>query len=171
MIEKISQFIESQGISVRAFEIQIGASNGLIRKAIANETDIQAKWVLAIAENYPQLNLDWLFTGKGPMIRDDQYHLPLEPSASRMIPERDPRDVDRIKHLEELLTAREGMISSLEKTIAAHEKTIARDDQLIAALQQQISDLGGGHISHTKTSGSVPSVDVLLSASKEKHHR
>ncbi|NHQ68915.1 hypothetical protein, partial [Elizabethkingia miricola] len=56
------------GLSVRAFEITISASNGLIRKAITNNTDIQSKWLINIVDNFPQLNLNWLLTGRGNML-------------------------------------------------------------------------------------------------------
>lgn len=71
MIERLSQFIDSLNVSVRQFEGKISASNGLIRKAIANKTDIQSKWIVRVAENFPQLNLDWLFTGQGEMLKGD----------------------------------------------------------------------------------------------------
>ncbi|MDU1890088.1 MAG: hypothetical protein E6767_05300, partial [Dysgonomonas sp.] len=57
-------------ISVRSFEQMIGASNGLIRKAISTKSDIQSKWIINIVDNFPQLNSDWLLTGKGEMIND-----------------------------------------------------------------------------------------------------
>lgn len=72
MIGRIAKFIDSLRISVRAFEQQINASNGLIRKAITNNTDIQSKWLSMIAENYPQLDMNWLLTGHGSMLRNDQ---------------------------------------------------------------------------------------------------
>lgn len=69
MIERLSQFIQYQRVSVRAFEQSINASDGMIRRAIANKTDIQSKWLSIIAENYPNLSIDWLITGKGNMIK------------------------------------------------------------------------------------------------------
>ncbi|HPW66062.1 MAG TPA: S24 family peptidase [Salinivirgaceae bacterium] len=72
MIERIRKIIENEQISVRAFEQKIKASNGLIRKAIANNTDIQSKWVTNIVENYPQYSADWLLTGSGSMLKDTE---------------------------------------------------------------------------------------------------
>jgi hypothetical protein len=69
MIQRLNHFIKSQGISVRAFEQNISASDGMVRRAITNNTDIQSKWLANIADNYPQLNLEWLITGKGEMLR------------------------------------------------------------------------------------------------------
>lgn len=72
MIERLEEFIRNQGISVRSFEQTISASDGMIRRAINNKTDIQSKWLSKIADNYPQLNLNWLITGKGSMILSTQ---------------------------------------------------------------------------------------------------
>ena len=69
MIRRISQFIENQGISVSAFEQKISASDGMIRRAIGKGTDIQSKWIANISDNYPDLNLEWLITGKGEMLK------------------------------------------------------------------------------------------------------
>ena len=73
MVERISKFIENQGISIRSFEQKISASNGLIRKAIANHTDIQSKWATAIVVNFPQINPEWLLTGNGKMLLEKEY--------------------------------------------------------------------------------------------------
>ncbi len=94
MIDRIGQFIESQGISVRAFELRIGASNGLIRKAIANNTDIQSKWLTAIVDNYPQISSLWLLTGKGEMLRSDAAAPALTTADPNMISV--PREMWRI---------------------------------------------------------------------------
>lgn len=71
MIERIAQFIQNQRVSVRAFEQSIGASDGMIRRAINNGTDIQSKWLAAIADNYPNLSIDWLITGRGSMLKEE----------------------------------------------------------------------------------------------------
>lgn len=71
MIERIEQFIRNQGLSVRAFEKTIDASDGMIRRAINNNTDIQSKWISLIAEKYPHINIEWLVTGKGSMLKDE----------------------------------------------------------------------------------------------------
>ena len=72
MVERLEQFLEYLRISVRAFELKIGASNGLIRKAITKKSDIQSKWITNNVDNYPQLNIAWLLTGKGNMLNDSE---------------------------------------------------------------------------------------------------
>lgn len=68
MIDRLHQFIKNEGISVRAFEQSISASDGMIRRAITNRSDIQSKWLAIIADNYPHLSLSWLITGHGSML-------------------------------------------------------------------------------------------------------
>jgi phage repressor protein C with HTH and peptisase S24 domain len=67
-IDRISKFIDYEGVSNRQFEMKIGASNGVITRAVRNKTDIQSKWITLILENYPQINPSWLVTGKGEML-------------------------------------------------------------------------------------------------------
>lgn len=80
MIERLSQFIKYQGISVRSFEQAIGASDGMIRRAINNHTDIQSKWLSIIADIYPHVSIDWLITGRGSMQREETK----QPDISRV---------------------------------------------------------------------------------------
>ena len=65
MIRRLEQFIKNQGLSVRSFEQSIGASDGMIRRAIKNNTDIQSKWLSITADIYPNLDINWLLTGRG----------------------------------------------------------------------------------------------------------
>lgn len=78
MTERLKLFIENQGISTSAFEQKISASDGMIRRAIRNKTDIQGKWFLKISDNYPDLNLEWLITGKGNMLKSECRVIPLQ---------------------------------------------------------------------------------------------
>lgn len=87
MIRRLAQFIDFQNISVRAFEKKISASDGMIRRAISNNTDIQSKWISNIADNYPDLNIDWLITGKGTMLIQDNYPHTVKTPAFESNPE------------------------------------------------------------------------------------
>lgn len=71
IIERVAKIIEIEGISVNSMENLIGASKGVLGKAIAKNTDIQAKWISVIAEKFPQYSADWLLTGQGEMLRDN----------------------------------------------------------------------------------------------------
>ena len=43
-----------------------------LSRAIDKGTDIQAKWIVQIVENYPQFSADWLLTGVGSMLKSNE---------------------------------------------------------------------------------------------------
>lgn len=68
VIEKISEYITTKGISIYAFENAIGASRGAISKAIKEKKNIGSNVIENILSTYSDINPDWLF-GHGPMLR------------------------------------------------------------------------------------------------------
>ena len=69
ILERIKKIANHEGISITALEQKIGASKGVLSRAINNGTDIQYKWVQILVENYPHYSTDWLLTGKGEMLK------------------------------------------------------------------------------------------------------
>ncbi|EGK00470.1 hypothetical protein [Dysgonomonas gadei] len=120
MIERIEQFVEYLGISVRAFEQKIGASNGLIRKAITNKSDIQSKWISIIVDRFPQINTEWLLIGKGPMLKIDSENTV---------------NISEEKLISNLI--KEGKVMYCSE----HDRQIKYKDAVIAELNQEIGKL------------------------------
>lgn len=71
ILNNFKKIAENQGITITALESKLGASKGVLSRAIANNTDIQAKWLLKLVDNYPQYNPTWLLTGEGDMIKKE----------------------------------------------------------------------------------------------------
>ncbi len=69
--DRIAQIIKGQGLSTRAFEQQIGCSNGVISKCINKGTDISSQWVSKIIETFVEINPRWLLTGEGEMLQGE----------------------------------------------------------------------------------------------------
>ncbi len=69
-ILRINEIAITEGINISALEKSIGASKGVLSRAIKNNTDIQTKWISLIVENYPTYNANWLLTGEGKMTLD-----------------------------------------------------------------------------------------------------
>lgn len=65
LLHRISEIARLEGVTIGAMEKQIGASKGVLSRAIQNDTDIQAKWLSKIVENYPGYSADWLLSGNG----------------------------------------------------------------------------------------------------------
>lgn len=70
ILSRIEEIAKTEGLSITAFERTIGASKGVLSRAINNGTDIQSKWIQTIVENYPRYSPKWLLTGVGEMFED-----------------------------------------------------------------------------------------------------
>lgn len=81
ILERIEKIAVSEGITVTALERIIGASKGVLSRAIAKKTDIQTKWIQLLVENYPQYSTDWLLTGQGDMLRSEGDSIVSEPQS------------------------------------------------------------------------------------------
>lgn len=71
LVDRIAQIASNERISIGKLEQVIGASKGVISRALTNKSDIQAKWIKCIVENYPLYSIDWLITGEGAMLKDE----------------------------------------------------------------------------------------------------
>jgi hypothetical protein len=69
ILSRIQEIVSKEGTTIGALERTIGASKGVLSRAINNGTDIQSKWIQRIVENYPLYSADWLLTGQGSMLR------------------------------------------------------------------------------------------------------
>ena len=77
----------NEGITIGALERAIGASKGVLSRAINNGTDIQAKWLQIIVENYPRYSADWLLSGKGDMLRNKEVVTQRKAEPALPVPE------------------------------------------------------------------------------------
>ena len=64
-IERIQIIAQIEGVSINEMERIIGASKGVLSRAIKNNTDIQAKWLFAISDNFKKFSPEWILTGNG----------------------------------------------------------------------------------------------------------
>ena len=66
--DRIKAFCKAEGIAVSAFEKSIGVSNGYVN-AISRSIGID--YLNTIIEKYSILNIEWLLTGRGEMLKQD----------------------------------------------------------------------------------------------------
>jgi len=77
ILKAFTKVSENENIKITQLEKVIGASKGVLSRAITNNSDVQAKWFLSLVENYPQYNIEWLVTGNGEMLKQDNYNISL----------------------------------------------------------------------------------------------
>ena len=82
--ERLMTFLKSENIGQNTFEKKVGWSTGYINNI---KSSIGSDKISSIIKEYPLLNLSWLLTGEGEMLRtptddtaaDKQKALPLIP--------------------------------------------------------------------------------------------
>lgn len=94
IIDRISKFIEFKGISKTDFSRKCNLANGILKG-----NHLRDDTIVKIIQAFPELNIEWLITGKGDMLKKTS------PEA------------EQIKDLQE-------KIYLYEKTISAQEETI-----------------------------------------------
>ena len=115
--ERLQTFLTSIGMSVMRFEQVCGFSNGSLnklRKAYSGEK------LYKISSVFPQLNIDWLLTGEGEMIKDKvvcEDHVPYstKPSTSTFSYGDIKEVLNELKTLKQKIDVYEGRIENYEK--------------------------------------------------------
>ncbi len=64
---RLKHFIANKGLSVKAFEQSIDVGNGYVNNI---SKSIGVDNINTIIEKYTNLNIDWLLTGRGSMLRE-----------------------------------------------------------------------------------------------------
>jgi len=108
-IDRLTQFIKFAGLSARQFDISIGASNGYTLRMKKNNASIGSDVIENILKVYPQLNVVWLLTGEGEMLKKQEEaeildfdHLPksrqqeIEDLIEQKIKERQEEELKRL---------------------------------------------------------------------------
>ena len=65
--DRIKQFMDIKGLTIKAFEKEIGSSNGSWSGAKTLSEDV----LLKTLARFPELNSDWVLKGKGDMFSND----------------------------------------------------------------------------------------------------
>ncbi len=134
ILEIFIKVANNEGVTITALEATIGASKGVLSRAVAKNTDIQAKWLLKLVEKYPLYNPEWLLTGKGEMLR--QPGQAAAPAAKAV--EAPPPHDGAIAIYKELLAEKDRQIQELNREVGRLE------GELTALKEALVQRAGGG---------------------------
>ena len=70
ILDNLKKYIDYKGISVAAFEKSIGMSNNSFRKSLLAGKGIGTDKLENILNVYSDINMSWLFTGQGEMLKE-----------------------------------------------------------------------------------------------------
>lgn len=128
IVERLYEYMKQKELSAYAVERACGVSNGYLGKQLKGKGSIGSDILERIKENYPELSLIWLVTGKGPMLID----LTLTPDAQL--------DFELNEEQQAYFTSKDVIIELLKTQIAQLQTTLADKDKLIALLEVKNSE-------------------------------
>lgn len=119
--DRLKHFIKTLGMSVNAFEKKWGTGQSYVNnisKGIGNEH------LTNLCNLYPELNLNWLFTGKGSMLLPESENLSENKSNLAKQKEKTPRLITH-QNIQKLLTKqKEEFMSELSETFGKFTDTL-----------------------------------------------
>ena len=124
MKERILQFIEYKRLSKNKFYKETGLSNGILDKQGGVSSDSLEK----IYYVYPEINLDWLLTGKGEMLKKEglvqQAHNNISSTITQHQTIHAPEDYETLKKENQRLTQENSGLK--DKIIQLMEEKISK---------------------------------------------
>ena len=86
IVNRIQRYIKYKGISMRSFESHAGLTNGIISSALKRKNDLSWDSVSKIVDTYTEIDIEWLITGHGQMLKVNDEVTPIAEVAE--IPQR-----------------------------------------------------------------------------------
>lgn len=117
LIDRLNHYLESKQITAYAFEKACGVGNGYLGKQAKGKGTVGSDILEKISEQYPDLNLVWLITGKGKMI--------ILPSKDK-----DSEPVMEVKEEEAVYQARHKLITLLKEQLQMLESSLPAENPL-----------------------------------------
>lgn len=86
MNRRLLQFLQAENITQSQLADILGVARGSISHILSGRNKPGYDFMESLLLHYPQLNLDWLLTGKGKMYKDPEKENPL-PEESLFVPD------------------------------------------------------------------------------------
>lgn len=123
ILERLKEYIDKKGITIAAFERSIGMSNASFGKSLKNGKAIGTDKLENILMVYQDINLIWLLTGQGEMLKEEVIQpspsLPEDSFIYKMYQEKEKQ----VQQLTEELRAMERKVGNLEAELK-HAETL-----------------------------------------------
>ncbi|MBD8487119.1 hypothetical protein IFO69_00025 [Echinicola sp. CAU 1574] len=137
IIDRIGEFAKYTHRSIRQIELQIGAANGTLSKAIGKDKDVYTKWISSFIIHFPEVSPAWLLTGKGEMLLS-QNQLPIDKPTH---PVDEPLEIYQSKLLEqhqEVINSLKQVIEALRGQLVEKENVVQLKNRIIQDLEEEV---------------------------------
>ena len=117
LTDRLLKYLEQKDITIRYFEMVCGIGNGYFGKQHRGKGSMGSDILEKISVHYPDLNLNWLITGKGPMLQKPPRGV--RPPEDFMLKEEQAVYAIRNK----LMDVLKDQLKTLEKTLPRGKRT------------------------------------------------
>jgi hypothetical protein len=118
-INRIKQYLDYKGIRVGAFEKVVGMSNGSFASQLKHNKTIGVDKLENILKKYTDIDIEWLLTGVGDMIKLNALR------ETQEVYNKTEKVTEHEINYKELAEARKETIESLRKIIEHQDEQIA----------------------------------------------
>ncbi len=132
LIERLQEYLLYSRISAYAFEHDCQLANGYLGKQLKGKGSVGSEILLRIKQNYTDLSLVWLVTGKGKMLLS-----PPPSSDTGLSAQFELTEEQRL-----FFSSKEDVICLLNKQILKMEAMLADKEKIIALQEEQIKQIG-----------------------------
>lgn len=114
---RLEEYISYKGLSIRRFEIIIGAANGYVSNIKLSITPAKQK---KIQSAFPDLNMSWVLTGEGKMLRNSSAPDTTEDSCTNVAIEQSDNTKSKVIPLLPI-SAQGGSLNDFSVSVMSHE--------------------------------------------------
>ena len=121
-IERIAVYIQFKKISPHAFEKKIELSNGYFSKQLKHLGSVGSDILIRIHLTYSDINILWILTGEGQMLKEDDLHCEqVDSSILEDFTNKYTSENKKLKKLENDFDQLQTSLSDKEKIIGLYE--------------------------------------------------
>ena len=143
MKDRIRQLMENQHMTQQTFSEFIGISSASLSSLFNGRTNPTLNTVEALRRKFPQISLDWLMYGKGPMFKDENPDAEASDSAPQSRPDEGMLDFSASSSAPSTPVAplfKDGVNHTIKKTQSAELKYPDKPQRQITEIRIFYSD-------------------------------
>lgn len=132
LIERLQDYLVYSNISAYAFERSCDLSNGYLGKQLKGKGSVGSDILEKIKEQYPDLSLVWLVTGRGKML----LSAPINGSLGKQQPITELNEEQQT-----YFASKDDVIKLLNRQLERMEMMLSDKDKIIGLLEDQVRQL------------------------------
>ena len=139
---RLLEVLKYKKISVNALSKLLKMPQTTVNNYVSGKRKISFELIKKISEAFPEINSEWILTGKGMMINSVAQTV-ANIHGGGAAPEPEPRQsvLDQSSIINALIASNSAALAAKNETIAALHREITAKDNIITLLRQQLSSL------------------------------